>query len=103
MRAFVIESVSASEGDTKTTIGGLKHDVAKPVPGNGEALVRVLRAGVCNTDLELLAGCVRSDTIILFLYCTLVLQGEEWLFSDLFALAGVGFWVFTSTATVLLR
>lgn len=31
-------------------------DVMKPEPLPGEALVRVLRAGICNTDLELLRG-----------------------------------------------
>jgi len=31
-------------------------DVPEPVPGEGEALVRVLLAGICGTDLELLAG-----------------------------------------------
>lgn len=28
----------------------------QPVPGEGEALIRVLRAGICNTDLELVQG-----------------------------------------------
>ncbi|MEY4094737.1 MAG: 2-deoxy-scyllo-inosamine dehydrogenase [Acidobacteriota bacterium] len=33
------------------------HDAAPmPVPGEGETLVRVLRAGVCATDLELIRG-----------------------------------------------
>jgi threonine dehydrogenase-like Zn-dependent dehydrogenase len=31
-------------------------DVPDPVPGEGEALVRVLMAGICGTDLELMAG-----------------------------------------------
>ena len=31
-------------------------DVPKPRPGKGEALVRVLVAGICNTDLELVKG-----------------------------------------------
>jgi threonine dehydrogenase-like Zn-dependent dehydrogenase len=31
-------------------------DVPAPLPGEAEALVRVLMAGVCGTDLELLAG-----------------------------------------------
>jgi threonine dehydrogenase-like Zn-dependent dehydrogenase len=31
-------------------------DVPDPVPGAGEALVRVLMAGICGTDVELLAG-----------------------------------------------
>jgi threonine dehydrogenase-like Zn-dependent dehydrogenase len=31
-------------------------EVPDPVPGPGEALIRVLLAGICGTDLELLAG-----------------------------------------------
>ncbi len=34
----------------------LKGDVPTPVPPDGEALVRVLRAGICNTDLEMVRG-----------------------------------------------
>jgi threonine dehydrogenase-like Zn-dependent dehydrogenase len=34
----------------------LRDDLAVPVPPPGEALVRVLAAGVCNTDLELVRG-----------------------------------------------
>lgn len=34
----------------------LRADLPKPTPAPGEALVRVLRAGICNTDLELLRG-----------------------------------------------
>ncbi|NDD30671.1 MAG: alcohol dehydrogenase, partial [Proteobacteria bacterium] len=34
----------------------LATDLPMPVAGPGEALVRVLRAGVCNTDLELARG-----------------------------------------------
>lgn len=37
--------------------GELKLDeVPKPVPGPGEALIHVLTAGVCNTDLEIMRG-----------------------------------------------
>jgi threonine dehydrogenase-like Zn-dependent dehydrogenase len=32
------------------------RDVAPPVPGPGEALIRVAMAGICNTDLELRRG-----------------------------------------------
>lgn len=32
------------------------RDVPRPEPAAGEALIRLLRAGICNTDLELLAG-----------------------------------------------
>lgn len=34
----------------------LKTDLPIPTPPLGESLVRVLRAGICNTDLELLRG-----------------------------------------------
>ncbi len=34
----------------------LKTDLPIPNPPSGEALVRVLQAGICNTDLELLRG-----------------------------------------------
>ena len=34
----------------------LRDDVPVPEPPPGEALVRVLRAGICNTDLELVRG-----------------------------------------------
>ncbi|HSM16923.1 MAG TPA: alcohol dehydrogenase catalytic domain-containing protein [Gemmatimonadales bacterium] len=34
----------------------LRDDVLRPDPPGGEALIRVLRAGICNTDLELVRG-----------------------------------------------
>jgi threonine dehydrogenase-like Zn-dependent dehydrogenase len=34
----------------------LRHSIPTPEPNEGEALVRVLQAGVCNTDLELVQG-----------------------------------------------
>lgn len=34
----------------------LRDDVPIPEPPSGEALIRVLRAGICNTDLELTRG-----------------------------------------------
>jgi len=34
----------------------LRDDLARPEPAEGEARVRVLVAGICNTDLELLLG-----------------------------------------------
>ncbi|MDO8665897.1 MAG: alcohol dehydrogenase catalytic domain-containing protein, partial [Gemmatimonadales bacterium] len=34
----------------------IRADVPVPEPPDGEALVRVLRAGICNTDLELVRG-----------------------------------------------
>jgi threonine dehydrogenase-like Zn-dependent dehydrogenase len=35
---------------------GLEVDRASPVPAPGEVLVRVLRAGICETDLQLIRG-----------------------------------------------
>ncbi|MCH9643256.1 MAG: alcohol dehydrogenase catalytic domain-containing protein [Gammaproteobacteria bacterium] len=34
----------------------LRDDIAKPEPQAGESLVKVLQAGICNTDLELMRG-----------------------------------------------
>src|SRR5436309_2823229 len=34
----------------------MRDDVRIPEPPSGEALVRVLRAGICNTDIELTRG-----------------------------------------------
>jgi len=56
MRAFVVEHAAVPDTDERKPIGVLKTSEPQPVPKIGEALIRVLRAGVCNTDLELLAG-----------------------------------------------
>lgn len=34
----------------------LRTDLPIPEPPEGEVLVKVLRAGICNTDLELIRG-----------------------------------------------
>jgi len=44
MRAYVVNGTASLE------------EVPEPKPPEGEALVRVLAAGVCNTDLEILSG-----------------------------------------------
>eukprot|EP00533_Pseudo-nitzschia_delicatissima_P005633 CAMPEP_0116100500 /NCGR_PEP_ID=MMETSP0327-20121206/12322_1 /TAXON_ID=44447 /ORGANISM="Pseudo-nitzschia delicatissima, Strain B596" /LENGTH=432 /DNA_ID=CAMNT_0003592423 /DNA_START=42 /DNA_END=1340 /DNA_ORIENTATION=- len=49
MMGFVV----SKPGDTH---GSLRKDVPIPQPKEGEALIHVLRAGVCNTDLEILEG-----------------------------------------------
>ncbi|HEY8132529.1 MAG TPA: alcohol dehydrogenase catalytic domain-containing protein, partial [Thermoanaerobaculia bacterium] len=46
MRALWLENQTLS----------LRDDVTTPVPPPGEALVRVLVAGICNTDIELTRG-----------------------------------------------
>ena len=49
MKGFYV----SKPGDTH---GALRLDIPIPVPGNNEAKIQVLRAGVCNTDLEILQG-----------------------------------------------
>ena len=39
----------------------LREDLATPQPPRGEALVRVVCAGICNTDVELLRGYYPFD------------------------------------------
>ena len=52
MLAYVVEH--AGDGSTRA-VGQLKR-IPRPTPSPGFALIRVLRAGVCNTDLEILKG-----------------------------------------------
>lgn len=56
MLAFAIEKI----GDKSGKVMRMEKPVAKP----GEALIRVLRAGVCNTDLELLQGYMGFSGIL---------------------------------------
>lgn len=57
MMGFVV----SKPGDTH---GSLQKNLPIPQPRNGEALVRVLRAGVCNTDLEILEGYMGFQGIL---------------------------------------
>jgi len=34
----------------------LRKDLLKPIPGKNEALIKILKAGICNTDIELTKG-----------------------------------------------
>lgn len=68
MHAFVIGNVLEEGGETRT-FGDLKRDVPVPEPAKGEALIRVLRAGVCNTDLELLAGYIHNELVVELIVC----------------------------------
>jgi threonine dehydrogenase-like Zn-dependent dehydrogenase len=55
----------------------LRTDIAIPEPSQGEALVRVLRAGICNTDLELLRGYYPYTGILGHEFVGIVEQGPE--------------------------
>ncbi|BAY91070.1 MULTISPECIES: MDR/zinc-dependent alcohol dehydrogenase-like family protein [unclassified Tolypothrix] len=55
----------------------LRTDIPTPEPPPGEALVRVLRAGICNTDLELLRGYYPYRGILGHEFVGVVEQGPE--------------------------
>ncbi len=55
----------------------LRTDIPTPEPPSGEALVRVLRAGICNTDLELLRGYYPYTGILGHEFVGVVEQGPE--------------------------
>lgn len=55
----------------------LRTDVPIPLPPPGEALVRVVRAGICNTDLELLRGYYPYTGILGHEFVGIVEQGPR--------------------------
>lgn len=55
----------------------LREDLPVPVPPAGEALVRVLQAGICNTDLELVRGYSPYTGIPGHEFVGIVEQGPE--------------------------
>ncbi len=57
----------------------LRSDVPIPEPLPGEALVRVVRAGICNTDLELLRGYYPYSGILGHEFVGVVEQGPKQL------------------------
>ncbi|HEY9832973.1 MAG TPA: alcohol dehydrogenase catalytic domain-containing protein [Stenomitos sp.] len=57
----------------------LRDDAPIPNPPPGEALVRVVRAGICNTDLELLRGYYPYIGILGHEFVGVVEQGPEHL------------------------
>ncbi|MEA5567859.1 MDR/zinc-dependent alcohol dehydrogenase-like family protein [Anabaena sp. UHCC 0399] len=57
----------------------LRTDIPIPEPPAGEALVRVLRAGICNTDLELLRGYYPYTGVLGHEFVGLVEQGPKHL------------------------
>jgi threonine dehydrogenase-like Zn-dependent dehydrogenase len=54
----------------------LRQDLPKPQPAPGEALLRVLQAGICNTDLELLRGYYPYDGVLGHEFVGLVEDGS---------------------------
>ena len=58
---------------------GLYFDsnAATPTPRNDQALLRVRRAGVCNTDLELIAGYMRFSGILGHEFVAEVVDGAD--------------------------
>jgi threonine dehydrogenase-like Zn-dependent dehydrogenase len=57
----------------------LRTDIPIPEPSSGEALVRVLCAGICNTDLELTRGYYPYNGILGHEFVGVVEQGPEHL------------------------
>ena len=57
----------------------LKTDLPIPTPPSGEALIGVLQAGICNTDLELLRGYYPYTGIIGHEFVGVVKSGPEHL------------------------
>ena len=55
----------------------LRTDVPIPTPPSGEALVRVVSAGICNTDLELLRGYYPYTGILGHEFVGIVEQGPS--------------------------
>jgi threonine dehydrogenase-like Zn-dependent dehydrogenase len=57
----------------------LRTDLPTPTPPEGEALVKVLRAGICNTDLELIRGYYPYRGILGHEFVGEVAEGPEHL------------------------
>ncbi|MEQ8754013.1 MAG: alcohol dehydrogenase catalytic domain-containing protein [Coleofasciculus sp. G1-WW12-02] len=57
----------------------LRQDIPIPQPPSGEALVRVIRAGICNTDLELIRGYYPYKGILGHEFVGVVEQGSTQL------------------------
>jgi threonine dehydrogenase-like Zn-dependent dehydrogenase len=60
----------------------LRTDIPTPKPAPGEALIRVLRAGICNTDLELIKGYYPYTGIIGHEFVGVVEQGADHLINQ---------------------
>ena len=60
----------------------LRTDIPLPEPPAGEALVRVLQAGICNTDLELIKGYYPYTGVIGHEFVGVVEQGPKQLLNQ---------------------
>ncbi len=60
----------------------LKTDLPNPQPAPGEALVKVLRAGICNTDLELMRGYYPYQGVLGHEFVGVVEQGPTALLNQ---------------------
>lgn len=60
----------------------LRSDLPIPQPPAGEALVRVLRGGICNTDLELIRGYYPYQGVLGHEFVGVVEQGPEHLLNQ---------------------
>jgi threonine dehydrogenase-like Zn-dependent dehydrogenase len=60
----------------------LRTDIPLPEPPAGEALVRVLQAGICNTDLELIKGYYPYTGVIGHEFVGVVEQGPKQLINQ---------------------
>ena len=60
-------------------IVSLRQDLPKPVVVDGEALVRVIRAGICSTDVELSRGYYPYTGILGHEFVGVVEQGPDQL------------------------
>ncbi len=67
--------VSRGEGQVELAL-----DHPRPVPAPGWAVVRVLRAGICTTDLELIAGYLDFQGVLGHEFCGVVEEspGDRW-------------------------
>uniref|UniRef100_UPI0030D90FC3 alcohol dehydrogenase catalytic domain-containing protein n=1 Tax=Cyanothece sp. BG0011 TaxID=2082950 RepID=UPI0030D90FC3 len=60
----------------------LKTDLPIPEPNKDEALVKVLQAGICNTDLELLRGYYPYQGVLGHEFVGVVEQGPQHLINQ---------------------
>ena len=60
----------------------LRTDLPIPRPPEGEILVKVLRAGICNTDLELIRGYYPYQGVLGHEFVGMVVEGPKHLMNQ---------------------